>query len=352
MLKLSDYYYDLPEELIARAPLDKRDDSRLMVIDREQGFVKHCHFFDLKDLLKKGDLLVFNNTKVFPARMTGQKLTGGKVEILLNKEISPGVWQVVGKGMKEGASIQFTGSAMNAKVNKKTTDTWEVSFSLVGDDFLEELEKIGQIPIPPYISKNRDQNSKTCDDKERYQTVYAKNLGSVAAPTAGLHFTDELIKELSGLGISFAEITLHVGLGTFQPIKAENVTEHQIHEEYFELSSETLEKIVDAKREGRRIIAVGTTTTRVLEHIFDQNPDILSKNHGKIEFQGTTKIFIYPNFKFKCIDGIITNFHLPKSSLLLLVSAYAGRENIFRSYQKAIKEKYRFYSYGDAMLII
>ncbi len=352
MLKLSDYDYDLPDELIAAKPIAERDGSRLMIIDRGRGFKEHRHFFDLINYLKLGDLLVFNNTKVFPARLVGYKISGGRSEMLLNKEISPGLWEVVGKGLKVGAEIHFFGSELKADIIQKNNDVYIASFNLSAESFFAELERIGLVPIPPYIAKKRLGHSSNSEDRERYQTIYAKKRGSVAAPTAGLHFTDNLINQLKNKGIHTAEITLHVGLGTFQPIKTEDVTEHKIHQEYFEIEKNVLEEIINAKKQNRRVLSVGTTTTRVLEYIFDQKRDILSTDFTAVSMGGMTDIYIYPGFRFKCIDGLITNFHLPKSSLLLLVSAFAGEENIRDCYRKAINEKYHFYSYGDAMLII
>jgi len=343
-MKLNDFNYELPEELIAQHPVEKRDHSRLFILNRFTGEFTHQHFFDIIDYLNPGDVLVVNDSKVFPARLLGQKNdTKGKVEILLNKEIYPGVWETLGKNIKMGNIIEFEGSLLQAEVMKKYDEVCEVKFNLKGDDFFSEVEKIGHTPLPPYIK--RSDKSK---DRREYQTVYANKVGSAAAPTAGLHFTKDLLGEIKSKGITIARVTLNVGLGTFAPVKVENIEDHKIHSEYYSVSKEDMEKIILAKKENRRVIAVGTTSTRVLETIFNG-----SKNCqlSTINRSGWTSIFIYPGYKFKCIDGLITNFHLPKSTLLMLVSAFAGKQNIDIAYKEAIQEKYRFFSYGDAMLI-
>lgn len=358
-MKLNDFNYDLPEELIAQYPIEKRDQSRLLVLNKSTGEIVHRHFFDIVDYLNEGDVLVVNDSKVFPARLLGEKSdTGGKVEILLNKEILSMVWEVLGKKIKAGNVIKFKNSELRAEVMKKYDEVCEVKFNFGGGDFFSELEKIGHTPLPPYIKRADDRT-----DKQEYQTVYAKKIGSAAAPTAGLHFTKELLEKIKDKGVIIAQVTLNVGLGTFAPVKTEKIEDHQIHSEYYHVDKDEMEKIVDAKREGRCIIAIGTTSTRVLETIFSQychhegveategsNRKIL--RYAQNDISGETNIFIYPGYKFKCIDGIITNFHLPKSTLLMLVSAFAGKKNINAAYKEAIKQKYRFFSYGDAMMIM
>lgn len=369
-MKLTDFDYDLPEELIAQYPLEKRDSSRLLVLNKLTGEITHRRFFDVIEYLNAGDTLVLNDTKVFPARLLGQKKdTGGKVEILLNKEIlkdSPfvipaqagiqddefSIWEVLGKNIKVGNTILFERSLLRAEVMKKYDEVCEVKFNLFGDVFFAEIEKIGHTPLPPYI-KHAD----TSTDKKEYQTVYADKIGSVAAPTAGLHFTKELLEKIKSKGIIIAKVTLNVGLGTFAPVKEEKIEDHKIHSEYYSVDKNELKKIINAKKEDRQVIAVGTTSTRVLETIFS-HPEVSAEgSKGKIlhnvqnDIHGETKIFIYPGYKFKCIDGLITNFHLPKSTLLMLVSAFAGKKNIGSAYKEAIKQNYRFFSYGDAMFI-
>lgn len=337
-MKLSDFDYNLPEELIAQHPTDPRDHSRLLVLNIKTGKIEHTHFYDLTRFLNRGDVLVLNDSKVFPARLVGAKETGGKVEILLNKELKPGLWEVMGRNLKIGSNVNFSQSTLAASILEKIDQIYLVKFNLSGSKFFDQIEKIGLTPLPPYIKREKNQTG----DKINYQTVYADKIGSAAAPTAGLHFTEELLEKLKIQGVEIVFVTLNVGLGTFAPIKTDEVTEHKIHEEYYSISQESYEKIIQSKKKHKKIIAVGTTTTRVLEHII---------NHPK-ELSGWTKIFIYPGYKLKCIDSLITNFHLPKSTLLLLVFAFAGSKNIKKSYQVAIRKKYRFYSYGDAMLIV
>jgi S-adenosylmethionine:tRNA ribosyltransferase-isomerase len=357
-MKLSEFDYYLPEELIAQTAVEPRDSSRLLVLDKKNGAISHHHFFDILDYLKEGDVLVANDSRVFPARLFGMKKeTGGKVEIFLNHEISPGFWEVIGKHLKVGATIIFEKSSLEAQILSKNEEIYTVSFNLSGNEFFDSIEKFGAVPLPPYIKR---ENGTTAEDKDRYQTVYANEKGSAAAPTAGLHFTPELLRRIEAKGVKILHVTLHVGLGTFAPVKAENIEDHDIHSEYYSIKPEVVEQIIEAKQKGGRIIAVGTTSTRVLEHVFE---DYDSKNSTTFNFQlstfnskaslsGWTKIFIYPGYKFRCIDGMITNFHLPKSSLLMLVSALASTEKIQEAYRVAIEEKYRFFSYGDAMLII
>lgn len=340
-MKISDFDYKLPRELIAQHQVSPRDSSKLLVLDKETGSIKHCRFFNIVDFLKAGDVLVLNNSKVIPARLLGKREgTDGKAEIFLNKNISGSLWEVIGKNLKIGNKIIFDDSRLEAEVIEKNGGVTLVKFNLSGSDFFKEIGKIGLVPLPPYI-KERLQEI----DKVNYQTVYAKKNGSVAAPTAGLHFTPELIKKVKKMGVAVLEVTLHVGLGTFAPIKDDDFTKHKIHSENYFVSKKAIEEISNAKKTGRRVIAVGTTATRVLEHI-SLGP-IKTSDLG-----GNTEIFIYPGYKFMVIDGLITNFHLPKSTLLLLVSAFAGEENIKKAYDLAVKEKYRFFSYGDAMMII
>jgi len=359
-MKLSEFDYNLPEELIAQEPSEPRDHSRLLVLNKKNGKIQHHTFYEITDYLHRGDVLVVNNSRVFPARLFGhRKDTGGKVEILLNKkttvahsvvpakagiqESESSIWEVMGKNLKTGAEIIFNNSKLEAVVIEKNGKMAKIKFNLNNECFFSEVNKIGHTPLPPYIKKDD-----TKKDQTDYQTVYAKPVGSAAAPTAGLHFTKKLLKQIKDKGIDIVEVTLHVGLGTFAPIKTEQIEDHKIHSEYYVVIQSEIEKIIKAKKEGRRIIAVGTTSTRVLETIFSpKNDELKTKN-----FSGWTEIFIYPGYKFRCIDGLITNFHLPKSSLLMLASAFTNKKNIDQAYEEAIKKKYRFFSYGDAMLII
>lgn len=338
---LSEYDYNLPEELIAQTPINKRDESKLLVLDRESGDIEHKYFKNIINYLIPGDVLVLNDTKVIPARLIGEKEeTKATIELLLLKDLGNNVWECLSrpaKRLKIGTIVSFGNGILKAKVTEKLDDGI-VRVELIYEGILMEiLDKLGEMPLPPYIHEK-------LQEKDRYQTVYAKNIGSAAAPTAGLHFTEDLLEEIKKAGIIIAYVTLHVGLGTFRPVEVENVLEHHMHSEYYEMSSETAEILNRAKEENRRIIAVGTTSTRVLETI----------RHKYNEFKacsGNTDIFIYPGFEFKAIDCLITNFHLPKSTLLMLVSALAGKEKIFKAYEEAIENKYRFFSFGDSMLI-
>lgn len=340
-MDVKDFYYDLPEELIAQDPLEKRSNSRLMVLDKKSGDVTHRHFYDIKDYLRPGDCLVINNTRVIPARLIGEREeTGGKVELLLLKRKSDDVWETLvkpGKKARIGSRLTFGNGLLKAEV----IDIVEEGNRLVRFEyqgiFEEILDQLGQMPLPPYITHQ-------LQDKNRYQTVYAKYDGSAAAPTAGLHFTKELLQEIKDMGVSIAEVTLHVGLGTFRPVKVENVLDHHMHSEFFQISQEAADMINETKRQGHRVIAVGTTSTRTLESAADENGFLLEKS-------GWTEIFIYPGYQFKVIDGLITNFHLPESTLVMLVSALAGRDHIMEAYRQAVEQKYRFFSFGDAMLI-
>lgn len=340
-VKVSEFNYNLPEELIAQTPIEKRDESRLMVLDRENHTIEHERFKDIIEFLKPGDVLVRNNTKVIPARLYGKKETGANVEFLLLNNIEGDIWESIvrpGNKLHVGTRVIFGDSLLEAEIlDIMPGGTRKVKFNYDGI-FNEILDKIGLMPLPPYIHEELKQ-------KDRYQTVYAKYDGSAAAPTAGLHFTDDLLKQLEKKGIIIANVTLHVGIGTFRPVKEEIVENHEMHSEHFYIKQEDVEKINNAKKNGNRVIAVGTTSCRVLESIADDEG-------GVKETEGDTKIFIYPGYKFKCLDGLITNFHLPQSTLLMLVSALAGKDYIMNAYEEAVKEKYRFFSFGDAMLII
>lgn len=341
-MRLKEFDYELPKELIAQKAKKPRDHSRLLVLDKKSGNIQHKHFYDLPDFLEKGDVLVLNDSKVFPARLKGMKKdTGGKAEVFLLRNIKGNEWQcLIGGKIKECQKISFE-KKLEAVVLKNNSDgTWEVGFNMKGKKFMDVIEKIGEMPLPPYIKvKSKVESRKS---KVDYQTVYAddKKIGSVAAPTAGLHFTPALIKKLKAKGIKFEYVTLHVGLGTFASVKTENIKEHKMHSEWIEIKKKTLHNILKAKRNGHRIITVGTTSTRTIETAF-----------GRGMQSGWTDIFIYPGYKFKIVDAIITNFHLPKSTLLMLVSAFAGKTKIKKAYREAIARKYRFFSYGDAMLI-
>lgn len=340
-MNVKDYDYDLPEELIAQDPLEDRSSSRLMVLDRQTGDVEHRHFTDILEYLHPGDCLVINNTKVIPARLFGVKEdTQAKIEVLLLKRKENDIWETLvkpGKKAKPGTKLVFGDGLLTAKV----VDVVEEGNRLIQfhyDGIFEEiLDQLGQMPLPPYITHQ-------LKDKNRYQTVYAKYDGSAAAPTAGLHFTKELLQKVKDMGVDIAEVTLHVGLGTFRPVKVENVLDHHMHSEFYMVSQEAADKINRAKESGHRVIAVGTTSTRTLEAAADEN--------GRLhETSGWTEIFIYPGYQFKVIDALITNFHLPQSTLVMLVSALAGREHVLHAYEIAVKERYRFFSFGDAMLI-
>ncbi len=339
-MKLSDFDYVLPPELIAQSPAVPRDKARLLVVAKNGKKLEHKIFSDIIDYLHPGDLLVVNNSKVIPARLIGKKQSGGKVEILLSHEIKKSLWEVIGKNIpKIGEKIIF-GSNFFAIVKKIEQGTAELEFNCSGNIFFSRLDRFGLIPLPPYIKSSGKKL-----DSERYQTVYAdkRDHGSVAAPTAGLHFTPRLLKELKKKKVKIAYITLHVGLGTFRPIKTEKITEHVMHPEWISVSQKTLNEIKKTKKSKHKVIAVGTTSVRALESAW--------KNAKGKAWNGWTDIYIYPPYKFKVIDSLITNFHLPKSTLLLLVSALAGQKTVMNAYKEAVKQKYRFYSYGDAMLI-
>ena len=341
-MKVTEFDYELPEELIAQTPIKKRDESRLMVLNRKEQTIEHKIFKDIIDYLKPGDVLVRNNTKVIPARLYGRKETGAKVEFLLLNNIEGDIWESIvrpGNKLHVGTKVIFGDGILEAKILEVMPGgTRKVEFKYDGI-FNEILDKIGLMPLPPYIHES-------LKEKDRYQTVYAKYDGSAAAPTAGLHFTPELLEKIQEKGVEIANVTLHVGIGTFRPVKEETVEAHKMHSEHFYIKQEDVDKINKAKQEGRRVIAVGTTSCRVLESIADENTGMVKP------IEDDTEIFIYPGYKFKCIDGLITNFHLPQSTLLMLVSALAGKDYIIRAYKEAVKEKYRFFSFGDAMFII
>ena len=340
-MKVSDFNYYLPEELIAQTPIQKRDESRLMVLDKTNKTIEHKVFKDILDYLKPGDCLVRNNTKVIPARLYGIKEdTGVHVEFLLLKRIEGDIWEVMvhpGRRLKKGTVVTFGEGLLKAEILEQMDNgNRKVEFKYKGI-FNEILDQIGLMPLPPYIKER-------LNDKDRYQTVYAKYEGSAAAPTAGLHFTDELLEKIKAKGVEIANVTLHVGIGTFRPVKVENIEEHDMHSEHYYIKQEDADKINNAKKNGGRIISVGTTSCRVLESVADENGFVK-------EVEGDTSIFIYPGYKFKCIDCLITNFHLPESTLIMLVSTLAGKDFVMNAYEEAVKEKYRFFSFGDAMFI-
>ena len=340
-MKLEEFDYELPEELIAQVPIEKRDESRLMVLDRNKKTIEHKQFKSIIDYLKPGDCLVRNNTKVIPARLYGKKDTGANVEFVLLNQIEGDTWESIvrpGNKLKPGAKVVFGDGLLEATIlDVMEGGTRKVEFKYDGI-FNEILDKIGLMPLPPYIHESLKEN-------DRYQTVYAKYNGSAAAPTAGLHFTPELLKQIEDKGVKIANVTLHVGIGTFRPVKEENIEEHKMHTEHFYIKQEDVDKINETKKSGGRVIAVGTTSCRVLETIADENTGLVK------EIEADTGIYIYPGYNFKCIDGLITNFHLPKSTLLMLVSAFADREFILKAYNEAVRNRYRFFSFGDAMFI-
>ena len=340
-MKTSDFYYNLPEELIAQTPVEPRNSSRLMVLPRNGGKIEHKHFYDLPEFLKPGDCLVLNNTRVLPARLYGTREdTGAVVEFVLLRQHGNKLWECLagpGKKAKTGYKFRFSD-----KLTATVTDVLEdgnrmIEFACEGD-FFAVLDEVGQMPLPPYIKEK-------LKDKERYQTVYSKDAGSAAAPTAGLHFTKEMLESIKAMGVNIAYVTLHVGLGTFRPVKVEDVTQHKMHTEHYYIPEEAAKTINETRKIGGRVICVGTTSCRTVESC--------AKKYGEIkECSGDTDIFIYPGFEFKCMDGLITNFHLPESTLIMLVSAFAGYDNVMNAYNTAVKERYRFFSFGDAMLIL
>ena len=339
-MKKSDFYFDLPEELIAQTPLEKRDESRLLCLDKNTGSMEHRHFYDLPDLLQEGDCLVLNNSRVLPARLIGARPTGGAIELVLLRDLGDNRWECLsrpGRKTKPGQHILFGNGELEAIVEETAPGGNRIVRFLYEGIFLEVLERLGRMPLPPYIRAE-------LENPERYQTVYAKELGSAAAPTAGLHFTEELLETIRAKGVRTEFITLHVGLGTFRPVKEDEIEDHEMHSEFCMIPPETAEAVNTAKKNGGRIIAVGTTSCRTLESF--------AKDDGTLEpSSGWTDIFIYPGYRFKCIDGLITNFHLPESTLIMLVSALAGREHILNAYRTAVENRYRFFSFGDAMFI-
>ena len=342
ILKKSDFFYELPEELIAQTPVEPRNASRMMCVDRTTGEISHSHFYNLCEKLKEGDLLVMNDSRVIPARLYGEKVSNGTfIEFLLLEQKGDKLWEIIcrpGKKAKVGTEFSFGGGRLTAKVVEVKEDGNRiVQFSCEGN-FFTALEDVGQMPLPPYITKK-------LEDNERYQTVYSRELGSAAAPTAGLHFTPEMLDELRSRGIRTAFVTLHVGLGTFRPVKEANVLDHTMHSEHYCMPQETADLINETKKNGGRVIAVGTTSCRTLESV--------ASFYDKIEeHEGYTDIFIYPGYEFKCIDGLITNFHLPESNLIMLVSAFMGYDNTMNAYKTAVQQKYRFFSLGDPILIL
>ena len=340
-MKTHDFWHDLPEELIAQTPLEKRDTSRLLVMDRSSGDVKHQYFYNIIDHLKPGDCLVMNDSRVLPARLLGHRPTGGAVELLLLRDLGDKKWECLakpGRKLQKGQQVTFGGGELTATVISVQDDGNRVVEFHYDGIFWEVLERLGKMPLPPYIKAE-------LQDQERYQTVYSKTVGSAAAPTAGLHFTNELLEKIRAKGVMTAFVTLHVGLGTFRPVKAEEVTEHHMHSELCMISADTAKLLNETKRNGGRVICVGTTSCRTLESLVNEDGSFEEKSKW-------TEIFIYPGYTFKAMDGLITNFHLPESTLVMLVSAFAGRDHVLAAYEEAVKEKYRFFSFGDAMAIL
>lgn len=339
-MKTHDFWYDLPEELIAQTPLEQRDSSRLLVLDRQSGQVTHRHFYDIINYLQPGDCLVMNDSRVLPARLLGHRPTGGAVEVLLLRDLGNKKWECLckpGRKMQVGNEVIFGNGELTATVTAVQEDGNRIVEFCYEGIFLEVLERLGRMPLPPYIKAE-------LQDQERYQTVYSKSVGSAAAPTAGLHFTTDLLDKIRQMGVKTAFVTLHVGLGTFRPVKAEDIKEHHMHSELCMISCETAQILNETKRSGGRIICVGTTSCRTLESLVNEDGSFEAKSKW-------TDIFIYPGYSFKAMDGLITNFHLPESTLVMLVSAFAGRENVLAAYEEAVKERYRFFSFGDAMFI-
>ena len=340
-MKTHDFYYDLPEELIAQTPLERRDGSRLMVLDRQTGEIEHKHFYDIVDYLRPGDCLVMNDSRVLPARLLGHRPTGGAVEVLLLRDLGDKKWECLckpGRKMREGDTVTFGDGELTATVVAVQEDGNRIVEFHYEGIFLEVLERLGKMPLPPYIKAE-------LADQERYQTVYSREVGSAAAPTAGLHFTNELLDKIRAMGVKTAFVTLHVGLGTFRPVKADEITEHHMHSELCMMNEETARILNETKAAGGRVICVGTTSCRTLESLVNEDGSFEAKSKW-------TDIFIYPGYTFKAMDGLITNFHLPESTLVMLVSAFAGREHVLNAYNVAVAQRYRFFSFGDAMLLL
>ena len=339
-MRKSDFYFDLPEELIAQTPLERRDSSRLLHLDKTTGELEHRHFYDLLDYLREGDCMVFNDSRVLPARLIGTRPTGGSVELVLLRDLGEGRWECLsrpGRKTRPGTEILFGNGELKATVESVAEGGNRiVRFDYEGI-FLEVLERLGKMPLPPYIKEE-------LQDSERYQTVYSREIGSAAAPTAGLHFTKELMEKIAAKGVKLCYVTLHVGLGTFRPVKAEEIEDHEMHSEFCIIPEETARIVSETKKKGGRVIAVGTTSCRTLESFAREDGSLPATS-------GWTNIFIYPGYTFKCIDALVTNFHLPESTLIMLVSALAGREHVLHAYEEAVKERYRFFSFGDAMFI-
>ena len=339
-MRKSDFYFDLPEELIAQTPLERRDSSRLLHLDKVSGELEHRHFYDLLDYLREGDCMVFNDSRVLPARLIGARPTGGSVELVLLRDLGEGRWECLsrpGRKTRPGTEILFGNGELKATVESVAEGGNRiVRFDYEGI-FLEVLERLGKMPLPPYIKEE-------LQDSERYQTVYSREIGSAAAPTAGLHFTKELMEKIAAKGVKLCYVTLHVGLGTFRPVKAEEIEDHEMHSEFCIIPEETARIVSETKKNGGRVIAVGTTSCRTLESFAREDGSLPATS-------GWTNIFIYPGYTFKCIDALVTNFHLPESTLIMLVSALAGREHVLHAYEEAVKERYRFFSFGDAMFI-
>ena len=339
-MRKSDFYFDLPEELIAQTPLERRDSSRLLHLDKTTGELEHRHFYDLLDYLREGDCMVFNDSRVLPARLIGARPTGGSVELVLLRDLGEGRWECLsrpGRKTRPGTEILFGNGELMATVESVAEGGNRiVRFDYEGI-FLEVLERLGKMPLPPYIKEE-------LQDSERYQTVYSREIGSAAAPTAGLHFTRELMEKIAAKGVKLCYVTLHVGLGTFRPVKAEEIEDHEMHSEFCIIPEETARIVSETKKKGGRVIAVGTTSCRTLESFAREDGSLPATS-------GWTNIFIYPGYTFKCVDALVTNFHLPESTLIMLVSALAGREHVLHAYEEAVKERYRFFSFGDAMFI-
>ena len=339
-MKKSDFYFELPEELIAQTPLARRDGSRLLLLDKETGELEHRHFYDLVDYLREGDCLILNDSRVLPARLRGTRSTGGSVELVLLRDLGDSCWECLsrpGKKTRPGTELCFGGGELNATVEAVAEGGNRIVRFHYDGIFLEVLERLGKMPLPPYIKEE-------LHDAERYQTVYSRELGSAAAPTAGLHFTKELLARIKEKRVRIGFVTLHVGLGTFRPVKEDEIEDHAMHSEFCIVPDETASLVTETKKKGGRVIAVGTTSCRTLESFAEENGSLLPAS-------GWTDIFIYPGYRFKCVDALVTNFHLPESTLIMLVSALAGREHVLHAYEAAVKERYRFFSFGDAMFI-